>query len=75
MVHKENQFAQEGEAQASFFLDQMESEQRPSWRILESVSQDRDFVRQEASNFWDVFKDPNRLQSSRAEVLTLTRKQ
>ena len=47
-VHEQHQLAEEGEARIHFDRQQVESEQRAALRILESVSQDGDFVRQEA---------------------------
>ena len=47
-VHEQHQLAEEGEARIHFDRHLVESEQRAALRILESVSQDGDLVRQEA---------------------------
>ena len=52
MVHEHHQ-VDEGEAQIHYVRHQMESEQRASFMILESVSQERDLVRQEALHLHD----------------------
>ncbi len=53
MVHDQQQLVQEGEAKINFVRLLVESEQRASWRTLESVSQD--MVRQEAQHFRDGY--------------------
>ena len=57
MVHEQHHFVEEGEAAIHVIRYQMESEQRASLRILESVSQDRDFVRQKAQHLRDKRRD------------------
>ena len=68
MVHEQRHFVEEGEDQTNFVRHQIASEQRASSRIFESVSQDRDFHRQEAQNVHDI----RRRSESTAE---LTRKE
>ena len=61
------------EAQLRVVRRQMESEQRTSTMILESVSQDRDIVCQEALNARDIFQKSERAaQLPRTEVQNLT---
>ena len=57
-AHKADKQTQlvEGETQIHFFLHQMESEQRAPMMILESVSQNREIVRQEAQHFRGVYQ-------------------
>ena len=43
-AHEQHQLVQEGEAQLNFVRNRMESEQRTSLTILESLSQERDFA-------------------------------
>ena len=54
MVHEQNRIVPEREAQIQFVRYQMESEQRTTVRILESVSQDRDTVRHETQQIWEA---------------------
>ena len=53
MVREQHQLVEEGEAQRNVVRYQTESVQRASLRILESVSQERDRVRQEAQHLRD----------------------
>ena len=55
MVHEQHQLVDEGEAQTHCVRHRMESEHRASFRILESVSKERDLVRQEALHLHDNY--------------------
>ena len=60
MVHEQLQLLEEGEAQINFVRHRMESEQRASLRILQSVSRERDLVRQEAYHLRDDYQRSER---------------
>ena len=52
---EQHQLVDEGEAQTHCVRHKMESGQRASLRVLESVSQERDLVRQEALHLHDNY--------------------
>ena len=55
VVHERHQLVEKGEPQIHFFRHQVESERLASLRILESVSQEPDLVRQEAQHLRDNY--------------------
>ena len=61
MGHVQQQLFEEREAEIHFVRHQMVWEQRASLRILESVSQEPDFVRQEAQTFRSRYQRPEQV--------------
>ena len=73
MVNNRNQRAQEGVDQINSIRRPMESEQQASLRILETVSQDREIVRQQTQKFRAISQRSELAALfPRAEVQTLT---
>ena len=70
MVHEQHQLVEEREARIHFVRHQMESEQRASLRILESASQERDPVRQEAQNYRGNYHSSEQIPREEVQYLT-----